>query len=452
MNAVNPVNPPDEMRPSVKDRIYEKWDFLCSCSSIFGLTRFHYQTNPFMMFIWLVSHMGFIAVGFYMVGSACVDFVTYPVVTNVETLLETPVTFPAVTICSIGLNDSVVNKKKSYFGTKKDTFENLNIQLETFVGDRTFEENLVSNEKQINCLRFNGLGTGDSSSLRDVTGPEVKKNTFYIQLDLDRSLFQVDADTADYYSDYNYQFYEEEVITEPVTIPSKRDATISSLISINPFAMVYITHNNLNTFGNETPRYVYLGKSYDFYLNRRVLEEKLPPPYNTCLNTSYDYHEENCLEECIQNKVADQYGCSLTSYYANNSLPKCQEQSTTRNSTDGEDGFRDLFNVDCKTQCVEECFDSSYPYNVLESDPPGNSTLNIKILFMDIKYTYITQIPKSSGFDLFGFIGGTLGMVCGFQLATFVEFLDFLFEVVSVVLDERKKRKLEKTQVHVAIS
>ena len=106
-----------------------------------------------------------------------------------------------------------------------------------------------------------------------MTGPEVKKNTFYIQLDLDRSLFQVDADTADYYSDYNYQFYEEEVITEPVTIPSKRDATTSSLISIKSFAMVYITHNNLNTFGNETPRYVYLGKSYDFYLNRRVMNK-----------------------------------------------------------------------------------------------------------------------------------------------------------------------------------
>ena len=401
MNAVNPVNPSDETRPSVKDRIYEKWDFLCSCSSIFGLTRFHYQTNPFMMFVWLVSHMGFIAVGFYMVGSACADFVTYPVVTNVDTLLKTPVTFPAVTLCAPGLNDTLIDKSSYYFGKYTDTFETLKVELETFKYLDTFSD------EQINCLRFNGLGTGDSSSLRNVTGPVVKKNTFYMYLDF------------------------------------------GDIIS----GVVYIAHNSLNTFGNDTPRYVYANHSYNFFLNRRLLEEKLPPPYNTCLNTSYDYHVENCLEECINIQVANKYSCSLTGYYTNNSLTNCLKKDETSNMyEDGEDGFRNEFEPYCQTQCVEECFSSSYPYNVVEDALREDDGLQLCIMFQDLRYTYVTQIPKSSGFDLFGFIGGTLGMVCGFQLATFVEFLDFLFEVVSVVLDERKKRKLEKTQVHVAIS
>ncbi len=327
-----------------------------------------------MVTVWVVSHIAFLAIGFYMVSSSIKDFLDYNVVTNIVTLLKLPVTFPAVTLCSENITDSNIDSSISNFGKNNDTFDKLQIKLEAF-NDYDYG----------NCLRFNGL-INDSSLLRNVTGTDLKKNSLNI-----------------YMND----------------------------IPLN-YAVIYITHNSLNTFGNETPRYVNSGKSYYFYLNRRLLDEKLSEPWNRCLNQSYDYHVENCLEQCINNQVAIKYNCRLTGYYQSNSLTSCLEKADTKDKYPDEDGWREELTPFCQTQCVEECFTTSYTYNVIEDNPAGDSQTIITILFSDLRYTYTTQIPKSSGFDLFGFIGGTLGMVCGFQLATFVEFLDFIFEIILI--------------------
>ncbi len=345
---------------SKKDRIKEKWEFLCSCSSIFGLTRFHYEKNPILMVIWILASLSCLGFGIYLVFSSIKDYLDYNVITNIKSVLKTPVIFPAITLCSSNLTLSDISSSISYFGG--EYFDSSNVTLEVF-GDPEFG----------NCIRFNGF-INNSIPIKTVNGTDFGLNSLY------------------------------------VNIPQAQDNIV-----------MFITQNSLNCYFNATPSYLYSGKSYNFYVTK-TLEEKLSKPYNQCLNESHDYHPENCIEECVNIKVSKKYNCRLTSYYQDNKLDSCNNEY-----------FRDEFKAVCQTQCVEECYITSYYSTCLEDKPLDDSSMRLWVIMSDLKYTYINQIPKMSIFDLIGYVGGTLGLVVGFQFLSLIEIFDFFYQVILIL-------------------
>jgi len=64
-----------------------------------------------------------------------------------------------------------------------------------------------------------------------------------------------------------------------------------------------------------------------------------------------------------------------------------------------------------------------------------SDTLEFKFYYLDLTYIEITQTPKMSGYSLMNEIGGALGLFIGILCLSFIEFLEFFFEVFLVFLN-----------------
>lgn len=223
------------------------------------------------------------------------------------------------------------------------------------------------------CIRFNGY-MNDSVRLKTVIGTDFETNSLQI-----------------YFPDINGQ----EVVA-------------------------FVAPNKLNSYAETSPIGLFPGKVNNFYVTQSV-DIKLPEPYNRCLNESESYHKENCVEQCIQSQVSDKYNCTLTGYYYNKNLELCT----------------DLFlkeTADCQSQCVDGCFTLTYSVAVTEDAPAGDESLDLIVVFGELRYTEISQVPKMTVFDLIGSIGGTLGIFVGFQILSIIEIFQFVLEIFLVLI------------------
>ena len=58
-----------------------------------------------------------------------------------------------------------------------------------------------------------------------------------------------------------------------------------------------------------------------------------------------------------------------------------------------------------------------------------------------IKYTEIKEVKKTTALDMFGSVGGYLGLFVGVSLTTIIEFAEF---VMDYVLDQRRRKRKDR--------
>lgn len=75
----------------------------------------------------------------------------------------------------------------------------------------------------------------------------------------------------------------------------------------------------------------------------------------------------------------------------------------------------------------------SYSLSFLSLELARRSLVKIFVYFDEIKYTSITESPTISFVDLIAGIGGTLGLFIGISLLSFVEVIELIFDMVSVL-------------------
>lgn len=126
------------------------------------------------------------------------------------------------------------------------------------------------------------------------------------------------------------------------------------------------------------------------------------------------------------------------------SYPGIFEQPAYTNSCIGlvSDHEQLSFNYSsCKDECPITCetkyftMITNHHYNQYNSD-----TFKLFLYFKTLKYTSITQIPKYTFTDLVSSIGGTLGLFVGLRLLSFVDILQFLLEMLFLVVKKFKIR------------
>ena len=85
-------------------------------------------------------------------------------------------------------------------------------------------------------------------------------------------------------------------------------------------------------------------------------------------------------------------------------------------------------------QCPKEC--STTKFNALQINPDigsnSNGIVELKVFYLDLRYTEISQTPKMSGFLLLNEIGRALGLFVGITFLSLFEFLEYLFEIFFV--------------------
>ena len=176
---------------------------------------------------------------------------------------------------------------------------------------------------------------------------------------------------------------------------------------------------------------------------KRVIDEKLPEPYNPCLKQDsiekYDsvlvqniidnnetYRQVNCYDLCFQQHIS-----SLAI------KRNISEYEAFRNSTDFKHHKRcgGLCPLECDSTYYELSFlyydfseaNIEYYENLLNHSLDPSTFISIQISFDELQYTHMSQTAKMTGTDLVSNIGGVLGVFIEMSFFSFYRFITFFF-------------------------
>ena len=226
--------------------------------------------------------------------------------------------------------------------------------------------------------------------------------------------------------------------------------------------------------------------------------KKLEYPYNDCqsnlnnpdvfdseifkvfLKSNKTYTQKRCFEACIQIELIEKCSCYNPFLFKLNSSNICDNSSEiTCVSNVYELFYKQDVNKKCSPYCPLECDSITYSLSVSHSSYPNpeyakylksqpiiqskfqnsktssiNSTLDknysieisdrelkqsiaaIRIYYNDLKYTFVTQIPKMNILDLLANVGGQLGLFIGISFLSFVEIFDAIFRVIFILFEK----------------
>lgn len=155
----------------------------------------------------------------------------------------------------------------------------------------------------------------------------------------------------------------------------------------------------------------------------------------------------NCIEKCINKEIRDKYNCSIPSYYRVNDLEPCGGElqnyevnhfNTYPPSEYFENHVINIGNLTteflntCEKGCSKECYSVLFNTQVISSKSTSDTKFTFS--FSDFSTLNITQIPKMNVFSLISNIGGSLGLFIGISFLSFVELLEFFFDLVFIFL------------------
>ncbi len=144
----------------------------------------------------------------------------------------------------------------------------------------------------------------------------------------------------------------------------------------------------------------------------KFIENKLEYPFNKCHKekSTHNYHQDNCIDSCISEKIAIKYNCTQPGYYQMSQKSTCAEGR----------GFHQEFKIQCEQVCPEACDKTIYDVAIFTKSMNDKFTSDDKIKkklllvsasYSDLNYVAITQIPKSTMFDFISVIGGKLNFI-----------------------------------------
>ena len=230
------------------------------------------------------------------------------------------------------------------------------------------------------------------------------------------------------------------------------------------------------------------GGTMKYLSMKRRISSKLPNPYSECdidnveprnfdspyynliLNSPYQYNQEMCVTQCMQQKVIEECNCSLPMFvdlYKRSCQMDSQSWCALYSLWSGK--FSKSPIIDCIPQCPLECNSTEYDFSVtsqtlaglkymsliqqnpvLASDfnmtPISESTssnkfVQLSIYYDSLSYASSTDTPSMDIVTLLGNVGGTLGLFMGISVLSACELIHVLVE--SCILFKGKIRKAE---------
>jgi len=325
------------------------------------LLRIQQARSVYSTLIWALLFVVSTCACFYTIGKNTSDYLNYDVITQTKSIKENIAIFPAVVFCA---ESSSLNLKETIFYL--DYSENINSD---HTKPEILKKNIADNFDILEvgeklCLRFNGMSNIETE-LKKTNGTEPSKGLmigFFMPNDL-------------------------EVV------------------------LAYVVDNYLNYLDNSRSFYLFANNFFDLTFTK-LIENKLEYPFNKCHKekSTHTYHQDNCIDSCISEKIALKYNCTLPGYYQVSQKSTCAERS----------GFRQEFQIQCEQVCPEACDKTIYDVAIFTKSMNDKLTSDEKIKkkllwvtasYSDLNYVAITQIPKSTMFDFISVIGGKLNFI-----------------------------------------
>lgn len=261
--------------------------------------------------------------------------------------------------------------------------------------------------------------------------------------------------------------------------------------TINGFRI--LIHNNSDTivFPEDSGVPVAPGEMTELAISR-LNTTILPAPYNDCIDdftkSEYQYlvqqsttiqqmknvlklssYDQNiCNKLCLQKYIYDTCKCTsfaLPAYFTNQTGLGCNSQNETNCVPKAELEFYSGTGLtSCKAQCFDSCgswtykvksYHANYPsqhyYNqisnpTLTKENYINYVAHVRIYYTEMSYDWSYQTPNCQIVDLFGIIGGQLGLFMGISMLSVCENFELIALYVVYFIKKSKKNKADKVK------
>ena len=417
-------SPQSENRPCKNSIIKEILNDLLSKTTIHGIPRIKFARHWYLKYMWLISLLALSGTCIFCVHKSVVGFLRFETVNIIDVFYEKTSEFPTVSFCDPNQSLDNVTFLKLKF--------NYNNHLNTSYLS-TFYEPFYNR-----CYRFN-QGVNNPVLNSTNSGPN-----YGLQMDL-----KVNSDR-----DYN--------------------------------ELIIFIHNqtfNTSTINNRGYR-ITSGNIYSFELEK-IFDEKLGSPYNACLKNVSEFNLNTTIINIILNELKSVYthrecfrlcrnlmvrekstcGCMQTIYNTascqsdNSTIKECYEKYNA-------DFYKENSYETCSNYCPIDCYSSFLEVKSLSSSLPETgriisspkmlnysdqfqtysevkkSFFSISIYFSDLKYTTITEQPKTEIINLVSSIGGYLGLFLGASFLSFIEFFELFFELFYAIFSQNNSYRV----------
>ncbi len=395
---------------SKSERIKKYIIELLSFSTAYGLQKLLHSKRLYQKLFWLAFLLSGSSMSLYLVWDAIDSYLDFETIVKINRVYEQPLLFPTVSFCpSIDnafdgkslrslLNKCSFNLDNSCMKEPENFFE----LFTTFRGD---------------CYRFN--------SGKNMSGHSISRLSSVIG-GRDDSLnlnFNVKTELWIW-------------IHEPSS-PPELDIQYNYIGDTNFASNNSVTHLSVHKTDEKRLGFPY-NKCYkninDFPKNKTIIK------YISSLNVTYK--QVNCLKLCFDVYYINNNPCNCTNVtlgnvwrdcYKNSIYKKCTSKSRTK--------FLEGSSIkNCEEFCPLEC--DSVWYSVEQKSYINDQYEILYVYYESLKYTSISEVPKTKGFDLATNIGGIFGLFIGVSFVSLFEIGELLLEVIFLILERKKQRNL----------
>jgi hypothetical protein len=410
-------------------RVKKRTSELLEVSTSHGIPNIVRTKSLFILIMWSIFTVLSACTGSFFVLTSILDYLKYDTVTKIDVINEKEVQFPAVSLCARPSFNTTINEIviKSHFD---DIFQ-------SNFSDYFDEYNDVIGGK---CFRYNS-GKNIYNKSYDIQNSTIKGLKYGFRLILN---IQNEA---------NYDYVE---------------------------VALFIHNQSLPPIDLNDRTFWLMSGSLNFYRLERVYNKKLDAPYSNCLNdvnlfqmnkTIIDflnkekraYTQDDCFYKCSHLFALEESNCGCNSSL-NDFRKNCITSFYNRQIFDTEKGkcvseylkeFRKkLQDKKCAEYCPLECDSMNYVINsyteqialsgnVSEKSKQNNLNFStyeevkknhfeIRIYYNELKYTLISEEPKTEMFNFISNIGGILGLFLGISFLSFIEIFEIIFEIMFI--------------------
>ena len=412
-----------EIKTGKMYKIKEKAFNYFTVISIPGVPGIFTGNNIFFNIFWTLLMLGLFGVGFWNIALSIKDYYNYDVITNIKTRTPENVTFPAITICT-----NSMFRQDYYINGSFNRSENL--ILEGF-GGLLFDAEFKTYNKSKQS--WDALSVKEKLEFFFII--ELNQNSFCLRFNAAKNKKTKELFTSSTTRDHFTVSFRKQI-----KYGDDNDNSTLSFFDQRASFYVYITDNNLDSFKKLEFLELDIPKNgYTFKIDVASVQTKLPEPYNRCKESPYN--QMNCIEECIHNQIRSVYNCTLPgTLFENSDLEACPYKEKAYQSYEQNE-----FNDYCKIECPhDDCNSKKLSYDYYDDSSlftyelgvdwiKNNDLLVLFFYIRDLNYMDITQIPKTDRWTFVNNIGG--GLFMGLAFPNFVEFLQFVSDILMTIVD-----------------
>lgn len=409
--------------------ILERFIQLSKSSTVHGWSHSFRTDRLVLKIMWIIFFLGSTGVSIYFITKTVLNFLEYDIVTEIDVIYERKSEFPTVTFCtdSPGFNDSsMINN--ILINCTNNLDKSCQVSPKKFFSIRMTEELGT-------CYQYNG---GSDSE-------EFTNSTIYsYQSGIDFGLFIV--------LKLN-QTIESPTIFVLINNSSKSIQSIKDIgFRLSPGKDYYFNVNREYTYKMEYPYNDCYRDLTLFSKNKTILEK--------FINSNIVYSREKCFEFCFGLDFLLNSKCSCNSTF-DLVYESCYFETNNTNLKSCFRDFKKVFSKKniydmCSNYCPMEC--DYLDYNIISSiyNLPKNGKTNkyssfnsyeeiqksyfaFYVYYENLAYKVIKESPKMEIADFVSNIGGTCGLFIGMSFLSFLEILEFLIEVVYILLEKENK-------------